>query len=45
MAEGPEVERDHYNFTALNIPEDHPARDMQDTFYPVSYTHLTLPTT
>ena len=29
----PEVERDHYNFTALNIPEDHPARDMQDTFY------------
>ena len=33
VAEGPEVERDHYNFTALNIPEDHPARDMQDTFY------------
>ena len=33
VSEGPEVERDHYNFTALNIPEDHPARDMQDTFY------------
>ena len=33
VAEGPEVETDHYNFSALNIPEDHPARDMQDTFY------------
>jgi phenylalanyl-tRNA synthetase alpha chain len=33
VAEGPEVESDHYNFTALNIPEHHPARDMQDTFY------------
>ena len=33
VAEGPEVEQDHYNFTALNIPEDHPARDMQDTYY------------
>mgnify|MGYP001997549346 FL=1 len=33
VAEGPEVEQDHYNFTALNIPPDHPARDMQDTFY------------
>ncbi|MEB3165876.1 MAG: phenylalanine--tRNA ligase subunit alpha [Cyanobacteriota bacterium] len=33
VAEGPEVETDHYNFTALNIPEHHPARDMQDTFY------------
>lgn len=33
VAEGPEVEQDHYNFTSLNIPEDHPARDMQDTFY------------
>jgi phenylalanyl-tRNA synthetase alpha chain len=30
---GPEVEDDYYNFTALNIPEDHPARDMHDTFY------------
>ena len=32
-AEGPEVEHDYYNFEALNIPRDHPARDMQDTFY------------
>lgn len=32
-AEGPEVEHDFYNFEALNIPRDHPARDMQDTFY------------
>ncbi len=31
--EGPEVETDYYNFEALNIPKDHPARDMQDTFY------------
>lgn len=30
---GPEIETDYYNFRALNIPEDHPARDMQDTFY------------
>jgi phenylalanyl-tRNA synthetase alpha chain len=33
VAEGPEVELDHYNFEALNIPKNHPARDMQDTFY------------
>lgn len=31
--EGREIETDYYNFTALNIPQDHPARDMQDTFY------------
>ena len=31
--EGSEIETDYYNFTALNTPEDHPARDMQDTFY------------
>ncbi len=31
--EGTEIENDYYNFTALNTPEDHPARDMQDTFY------------
>lgn len=31
--EGPEIEEDYYNFKMLNIPEDHPARDMQDTFY------------
>jgi len=33
VAEGPEVETDYYNFEALNIPRNHPARDMQDTFY------------
>ena len=33
IAEGPEVELDYYNFEALNIPPDHPARDMHDTFY------------
>ncbi len=33
VAEGPEAELDYYNFEALNIPRDHPARDMQDTFY------------
>lgn len=33
VVEGPNVELDYYNFEALNIPKDHPARDMQDTFY------------
>jgi phenylalanyl-tRNA synthetase alpha chain len=33
VEEGPEIETDYYNFEALNIPKDHPARDMQDTFY------------
>jgi phenylalanyl-tRNA synthetase alpha chain len=33
IAEGPEVETDHYNFEALNLPKDHPARDMQDSLY------------
>ena len=33
VADGPEVESDYYNFEALNIPADHPARDMQDTFW------------
>ena len=33
VVEGPEVEFDHYNFEALNIPENHPAKDEQDTFY------------
>ena len=33
VAQGPEVELDYYNFEALNIPKDHPARDTQDTFY------------
>ncbi|MBA2306786.1 phenylalanine--tRNA ligase subunit alpha [Candidatus Dependentiae bacterium] len=37
LADGPELETDYYNFEALNIPKDHPARDMQDTFW------LTLP--
>ena len=50
VAEGPDIESDYYNFTALNIPEEHPARQEHDTFYlppdeeAVSYTHLTLPT-
>jgi phenylalanyl-tRNA synthetase alpha chain len=33
VAEGPEIEHDFYNFEALNFPKDHPARDMQDTFF------------
>lgn len=33
VVEGPEIELDYYNFEALNIPKNHPARDMQDTFY------------
>jgi len=33
VSEGPEIELDYYNFEALNFPKDHPARDMQDTFY------------
>ena len=33
VAEGPEIETQWYNFTALNMPEFHPARAMQDTFY------------
>jgi phenylalanyl-tRNA synthetase alpha chain len=33
VATGPEIEFDYYNFEALNLPKDHPARDMQDTFY------------
>ncbi|PYZ97272.1 phenylalanine--tRNA ligase subunit alpha [Alteribacter lacisalsi] len=33
IAEGPEVETDYYNFESLNLPKDHPARDMQDTFF------------
>ncbi len=40
VEEGPEVETDHYNFTALNIPPHHPARDMQDTFYLTASTLL-----
>ena len=33
IEDGPEIESDYYNFDALNIPKDHPARDMHDTFY------------
>jgi phenylalanyl-tRNA synthetase alpha chain len=33
VSEGPEIEDDWHNFTALNLPEYHPARDMQDTFH------------
>src|SRR5699024_8190118 len=33
VSEGPEIEDDWHNFTALNLPEHHPARDMQDTFF------------
>ena len=33
IAEGPEIELDYYNFEALNIPKDHPAREMQDSLY------------
>ncbi|MFQ5912286.1 MAG: phenylalanine--tRNA ligase subunit alpha [Nitrospinota bacterium] len=40
IAEGPEVETDYYNFEALNIPADHPARDMHDTFYLTETTLL-----
>ncbi len=39
VEEGPDIENDYYNFEALNIPKDHPARDMQDTFY-LSGEHL-----
>ncbi|MFA6463871.1 MAG: phenylalanine--tRNA ligase subunit alpha [Candidatus Paceibacterota bacterium] len=42
VAEGPEIETEYYNFDALNVPADHPARDMQDTFWmdPVSEKKL-----
>ncbi len=39
IAEGPEVELDHFNFELLNVPKGHPARDMQDSFY-IDETHL-----
>jgi phenylalanyl-tRNA synthetase alpha chain len=39
VAEGPDIEDDYHNFTALNFPADHPARDMQDTFF-VDESHL-----
>lgn len=40
VADGPEVESDYYNFTALNHPPDHPARSMHDTFYTEGGAHL-----
>ena len=40
VAEGPEIESDYYNFTALNMPENHPARSMHDTFYVDGNRHL-----
>lgn len=40
VADGPEIETDFYNFTALNQPEDHPARSMHDTFYIEGEQHL-----
>ena len=45
VAEGPEVEQDYYNFELANIPKDHPARDMQDTFYVDPNTLLRTHTT
>lgn len=44
VAEGPEIEDDWHNFTAMNTPEDHPARDMQDTFYLKNSSELLLRT-
>ena len=45
IADGPELESDYYNFTAVNIPEHHPARDMQDTFYIKNHTPSTAKAT
>ena len=42
VVEGPEVETDHYNFDALNTPDDHPARDSQDTFYTTAGPNVLL---
>ncbi len=44
IAEGPDIEDDWHNFTAMNTPEDHPARDMQDTFYLMNSTEMLLRT-
>ena len=44
VADGPEIEDDWHNFTAMNTPEDHPARDMQDTFYLLHSTEMLLRT-
>ncbi|MBY0356994.1 MAG: phenylalanine--tRNA ligase subunit alpha [Candidatus Obscuribacterales bacterium] len=42
VVDGPEIETDYYNFEALNTPEDHPARDSQDTFYTNAGPHVLL---
>lgn len=44
VADGPEVESEHYNFDALNLPADHPARDMVDTFWMQNMPHMLLRT-
>ncbi|MGM0567940.1 MAG: phenylalanine--tRNA ligase subunit alpha [Elusimicrobiota bacterium] len=44
VAHGPDVEEEYYNFTALNMPENHPARDMHDTFYVKDYDNTLLRT-
>ncbi len=44
VADGPEIEDDWHNFTAMNTPEDHPARDMQDTFYLLHSNEMLLRT-
>ena len=44
VSEGPEIEDDWHNFTALNLPEYHPARDMQDTFFVDMENHISLRT-
>ena len=44
VLDGPELESEYYNFSALNIPPDHPARDMQDTFYIKNHTDLVMRT-
>lgn len=44
FAEGPEIETEHYNFDALNVPPNHPARDMQDTFWVKSQNRLVMRT-
>jgi phenylalanyl-tRNA synthetase alpha chain len=44
VSEGPEIEDDFHNFTALNFPEEHPARDMQDTFFIQKHPDLALRT-
>jgi phenylalanyl-tRNA synthetase alpha chain len=44
VTDGPELESDYFNFTALNIPPTHPARDMQDTFYLDAHPHTVMRT-